>query len=122
MKSKLPLHIVQSIYPIDKQLTLLIYLNEIVLLSDNWLDSSTPNEIFTVLGQLVVVTRSDRPHGQHGGSAVLHRKASDITRRDINNLDCDFGVSIAVKNPIDVSVFICVYLHRKITSKDKVLP
>ena len=95
---------------------------EIVVLTETWLDTKTLSENFTLFGQFEVVTRVDRPDGQHGGVVVLRRKISNVTTKEIIvNLDQFFGVCFVVENSSQALVFICVYLPPK-TSDYRVLP
>ena len=87
----------QSSNPIEK-ITLIIYLtlNEIELFIsfENLLDSSSPNENFTLFRHFVVVT-SERPDGQNDGVAALQKK--QVTSYDEEKISNVTSVSSSLR-------------------------
>ena len=95
---------------------------EIVILTETWPDTKTLSENFTLFGHFEVVTRVDRPDGQHGGVVVLQRKVSNVISKEIIiKLDQFFGVCFVVENSSHALAFICVYLPPR-TSDYRVIP
>ena len=87
---------------------------EIVILTETWLDTKTLSENCTIFGHFEVVTRVDRPGGQHGGVVVLQRKVSNVISKDIIiKLDQFLAPASSWRThlmPLPSPVFIC---HRE---------
>ena len=114
----------QSINPVTKQLTLLNYLmlNETESYINQNLARYQKSQRKFYSGQFEVVTRVDRPDGQHGRVVVLQRKISNVISEEVNiNLDQFIGVCFVVENSSHALAFICVYLPPR-TSDYRVIP
>ena len=63
-----------------------------------------------LFGPFAVVTRSDRLEGQLGGVSVLQKKTTDVIIKELNFIECDYGVSINVQFSSENLVFISAHL------------